>query len=138
MPMRHGIFLPDNALRQPTFPHGVWKSMWKMWIIGYVDKYRNSLCQLEAKIVCNAESRGDYGFHPLSLPLTKKYLRSTKSLPKKKRNPLRRRGLRFFLFLDVYQMSTKVTFCPGNLIGFQDFFFSRNFSDHVRTVILAY
>ena len=55
--MRHGIFLSDNALRQPTFPHGVWKSMWKMWIIGYVDKYRNSLCQLEAKIVCNSEIR---------------------------------------------------------------------------------
>ena len=112
--------------------------MWKMWIIGYVDKYRNSLCQLEAKIVCNAESRGDYGFHPLSLPLTKKYLRSTKSLPKKKRNPLRRRGLRFFVFSEVYQKSTKITFCPGKQIAFQNFFYICNFFIYVRTVILAY
>ena len=112
--------------------------MWKMWIIGYVDKYRNSLCQLEAKIVCNAESGGDYGFHSLSLPLTKKYLWSTKSLPKKKRNPLRRRGLRFFQFSEVYQMSTKITFYLGNLIKLLNFFVIPNFFTHVRTVILAY
>ena len=37
---------------------------------------------------------------------------STKSLPKTKCNPLRRKGLHFCVLGQVYQMSTRVTFCP--------------------------
>ena len=50
---------------------------------------------------------------------------------------MRRRGLRFFVFSGVYQMSIKITFHPENRIKLSNFFVIPNFFTHVRTVILA-
>ena len=63
-------------------------------------------------------------------------------LPKvyQKRNatPCGAGGCVSFVFSEVYQKSTKVTFCPENLIKSPNLFVVPNFFAHVRTVILAY
>ena len=63
--------------------------------------------------------------------------KSTKSLPKTVCNPLRRKGLHFCVLAQVYQMSTRVTFCPEirRISGL--FAVLRNFFTPVRVVIPA-
>ena len=63
--------------------------------------------------------------------------KSTKSLPKTMCNPLRRKGLHFCVLAQVYQMSTKVTFCPEihRISGLSACF--RNYFPAVRVVIPA-
>lgn len=82
------------------------------------------------------------GFHLGPHFLNKVFLIVYQKSTKKETQPLAAQGVAFLCVFgglpEVYQKSTKVTFCPGKQIAFQNFFYICNFFVYVRTVILAY